>query len=83
MQRAINRAPVFAHCARKQFGLSLALCAVLLCSVLFSSAQWQKLEGRFANYDVLNGLSDRGCNVAVEGKDSFIWIGSWNNSLSD
>ncbi len=41
-----------------------------------SQAQWQKLEGRFTNYDVLDGLSDRGCNVAIEGNDGFIWIGT-------
>jgi ligand-binding sensor domain-containing protein len=61
--------------------LSASQCLILCLCFFFAlssktNAQWQKLEGRFTNYDVLDGLSDRGCNVAVEGNDGFIWIGT-------
>lgn len=69
--------------ANKNSPNAYCVSAYLLLSLLLAlafqhkaAAQWRKLEGRFTNYDVLDGLSDRGCNVAIEGKDQLIWIGT-------
>ena len=75
-QASLNLVRAIAQAAKNKLRLLFTLCIVLLALQQSSRAQWSKLEGRFTNYDVRDGLSDRGCNVAVEGKDSFIWIGT-------